>query len=278
MRETVRRLLLAAIGITMFVVSAIAQENVYGGYGPGAAFAEEGRATGRWFIDETANKTRAELTRCCPIVSIDLCAVADTGRLPDRYSLKIQPLGAVNSEPVLMFRYRRETLFQDPAFAGVDAERQPYFPCRSSRVLLVRETATDLYELLWEGWQDEQYYRLAKAELHGRDVGDILAFTYCVAGTGGCWQEFFLKTATAPWRPLEKDDTWASVYADMPEGYSLHKSPTIDFTSMTWDRAMATRDDPNCCPSGTIKMTLVIRDGRLSVRSHEYSLLSSNEN
>ncbi len=270
MRQKVRLLLLTMLGSLMFAVPAGAQNNVYGGYGPGAAMADDGRAIGRWFVDEPTTATRAELTRCCPIVSIDQCAVENTGRLPDRYSLVIARLGVVGDGPLSMFRYRRETLFQDPAFAGVDRDRQPYFSCRASRVLLVHETADDRYRLVWEGWQDERFYRLADVEIHSRDTNHVLAFTYCVNGTGGCWQELFIKTSAAVWRPLEKDDTWAIVYAGMPEGYTLHKSPVVDFKTMTWDRAMATFDDPNCCPSGTIRMKLAIRDGRLSILSHEY--------
>jgi len=270
MRIQVHLLILAVLWAVLVAVPAVAQDNVFGGYGPGAAAAEEGRANGRWFVGDPTTVARAELTRCCPTVSIEPCAVENTGRLPDRYSLLITRLGIVETKPLSMFRYRRETLFQDPAFAGVDRERQPYFSCRASRVLLVDETANDRYRLVWEGWQDELSHRLAEVGLHRLANSYVLAFTYCVDGTGGCWQELFIKTSVAAWRPLEKDDTWASVYAGMPDGFTLHKSPLIDFDSMTWDRTMATVNDPNCCPSGSIKMKLIIRDGRLSILSHEY--------
>jgi hypothetical protein len=276
MRDTFRCFLVTAVATVLIAGGVAAHDHTYGGYGPGATFTEDGGAVGQWFPHASATVPRKALTRCCPPVSIETCAIANVPQLPDRYSLKIDRLGVVGDQPLLMFRYRRETLFQDPAFAGADPERHPYFPCRASRVLLVREMAPDQYHVLWEGTMDEQYFRLAKVELQGGGAGDILAFTYCVSGTGGCWQELFFKTATTPWRPLEKDGTWTTVYAGMPAGYSLHKSPTIDLETMTWDRAMATQDDPNCCPSGTIKMKLGINAGRLSILSHEYAVRSAN--
>jgi len=269
-RQIFCSVLLVGLASLTFSLLASAQTNVYGGYGVGAAAAESGRAFGRWFGDETATRTRADLTRCCPTVSIESCAVADTGHLPDRYSLVISQLGLVGGRSLSIFRYRRETLFRDPAFAGVDRERQPYFPCRASRVLLVHEISDEQYRVIWEGWQDELSFRLADVVLHRGDAGHILAFTYCVDGTGGCWQELFIKTTAEPWRPLEKDGSWDSVYAGLPDGYSLHKSPAIDLEAMTWDRAMATVNDPNCCPSGAIKMKLAIRNSRLSILSYDY--------
>ncbi len=247
-----------------------AQDNIYGGYGPGVAMASAGRADGRWFVEDPWIATRNKLLRCCPAVSIGTCAARSIGRLPDRYSLRIKRLGRIDGQRFGFLRYRRETLFRDPAFAGVDPDAQPYFSCRASRTLIVKDLGPDRLQVVWEGLQDELSHRLSTIELHDIGPDTILAFTYCVDGTGGCWQELFVKSADAPWRPLEKDESWTAVYADLPAGFSLHKSGSIDFATMTWARAMAREDDPNCCPSGAINMKLAIRNGRLSIQSHEF--------
>lgn len=255
-----------------------AQDNVYGGYGPGAAMAPDGRADGRWFEDEPRYAMRDELVRCCPPVSIGTCAPNDAGKLPDRYSLRITRLGDVNARPLRLFQYRRETLFRDPAFTEIDPDWLSHFVCRASRVLVVHEIEPGRFRIVWEGWQDELSFRLEDVEFQSGDAGDIIAFTYCVVGTGGCWQEMFYKLSGGPWRPLEKDETWASVYAGIPEGFSLHKSAPIDLGAMTWTRSIAREDDPNCCPSGVIAMKLSVLSGRLSVVSYDYVISTDTEN
>jgi hypothetical protein len=79
---------------------------------------------------------------------------------------------------------------------------------------------------------------------------DLLQVYNCVRGTGGCVEDVLLR-AGARWVPAELRFI-EELEPYLPEGYALHKGRAIDLASLRFEQPIATRDDPNCCPSAAL--------------------------
>jgi hypothetical protein len=125
-------------------------------------------------------------------------------------------------------------------------------------------TGTPLLEIPAEGCDlDAALYTVS-----GRNILDI---TYCANGTGGCSDELYILSKRKGWIPLTRDESWDLVYQNMPKGYEPHKSDSIDFKTMHWDREIwDPKNDPNARGSGLIHMDLSIKDDQLHVDQYRY--------
>lgn len=262
--------LLGALTIGASAQAVHAQQNVYGAYGPGLTAAKRGHAPGRWISGPARPEPLSGLSADCQRIRLELCETDLGSAISDRCSIQTVKLRG----NLMMVRTRRVAQVLDTVPADKSAST---FACRASVVRLALQEGSDHYRLLWEGQQDEEFYVLDHIATAVHPEGTILGFTYCQTGTGGCWQELYISEDGVAWGPLEKDKSWAAVYGGMPRGYRLHKSPLIDLSALTWKRAMARRDDPNCCPSGHISMKLAIRNGRLAIVDYRYVTGSAPE-
>jgi len=174
---------------------------------------------------------------------------------------EIQELGRFGDDDYLVVRYLRETVFD---------EGQPYgpFTCASDEVVLAAVAGGGKARVVWRDATERTFYFISSVKLARTPGGEsILAVLYCLNGTGGCAQGMLIWGGDE-WRKLERDDSWQEVYRNLPAGYRQHKSPEIDFSTLTWEQHLAQRDDANCCPSGRIHFQLAIVGGKLAVKSY----------
>ena len=144
-----------------------------------------------------------------------------------------------------------------------------------------RDTVNDVLVLQLTGngrarpfWYD--YSAIAEELIDTVDVidtpgGPLFDISYCVNGTGGCWQKTFIRRS-GTWKPLLHDQSWDPVYKQVPTPYLPHKSPPIDFRTMTWTQNLSGPSDANCCPSGSIEFKLAIAGDALHVESFRFVL------
>jgi len=213
------------------------------------------------FVDDPASHPVDVLTAQCPARPIgpcsynypvlkETCAVSET-----------KDLGRFGGDDYLVVRYLRDAVFD---------EGPPYgsFTCETDEVVLAAVAGGGQARIVWRDATERTFFFIKSVTLARTPGGEsILAVLYCVNGTGGCAQGMLIWGGDK-WRKLERDDSWQEVYRNLPEGYRQHKSPEIDFSTLTWEQNLAQRDDANCCPSGRIYFQLAIVDGKLAVKSY----------
>jgi hypothetical protein len=90
-------------------------------------------------------------------------------------------------------------------------------------------------------------WRSVTPELARIDTGGaLLSVTFCVNGTGGCSQEFALRSPDGRWRAVRQ--AWLN---QLPQGYvgRIRHGARIDPYTLEGEAGFYGEDDPNCCPS-----------------------------
>jgi len=141
-----------------------------------------------------------------------------------------------------------------------DEGEQGTYTCEADEAALIEMPGKGQARLAWHSATEREYLFIRDAKLFSTPSGEaVLAVLYCLNGTGGCAQGPLIWSG-GRWKKLARDESWQAVYDNLPEGYRRHKSPAIDFATMTWEEHLAGPDDPNCCPSGKIMFNLSSRE------------------
>lgn len=213
------------------------------------------------FVVDSAAQDVDTLTQSCPPPQPGLCAY-DYPVLGGTCEVEeARELGGFGDARYLVIRYLRETTFDEGPVYGP-------FKCGSDEIVLAALSGGGKARILWRDATERTFVFISSAKLVVTPSGEsVLSVLYCLNGTGGCAQGMLVWHVGA-WRKLERDDSWRTVYRNLPAGYRPHKSPEIDLANLTWEQNLARRDDANCCPSGRIEFKLAIVDGKLSVKSY----------
>lgn len=214
------------------------------------------------FVDDAASQPADALTGRCPVPPPDGACTYNYPRLRETCEVRdTAKLGRFGEDRYIVARYLRTTVFD----GGAGGEP---FACGADEIVLAALSGDGRARVVWRDATERSFWFISSASLVTTPGGErILAVLYCVNGTGGCAQGMLIWVGEA-WQQLERDDSWAPVYRDLPAGYRPHKSPEIDLGELTWEQHLAHRDDANCCPSGRIDFRLAIVDGKLAVKSY----------
>jgi len=212
------------------------------------------------FISDPAVQDVGTLTQSCAAPPPETCdynypVLSRTCKVEET-----QELGRFGEDQYLLIRYLREAKFD---------EGPPYgtFTCGTDEIILAVH-AGGRARIVWRDATERTFFFISSAKLVTTPGGkSVLSILYCLNGTGGCAQGMLIWFG-GEWRKLERDDSWQEVYRNLPEGYRQHKSPEIDFSTLTWEQNLAQLDDANCCPSGRIYFQLAILGGKLAVKSY----------
>lgn len=102
-------------------------------------------------------------------------------------------------------------------------------------------------------------------ELARRPEGTaLLGVTFCLNGTGGCWQEF-LSRRNGRWREVE--EAWRAQLPDLRDG-RMGKGAGVALETLTGSYGFYAPDDPNCCPSRELRVILDFRRDSLVLVRH----------
>jgi len=203
-------------------------------------------------------RTFAAYSSQCPVSRHNPCDVYSYPvKSRDCKVVGIDSLGGSGAPTYLFGRYLSSTTYQET--------ENEIWTCESDAAVLLEASSDSSVVPVWEDATERtfEFIRGARMADHGR--ASIVAVQYCLNGTGGCTDNLLLRR-DGVWRFLDRDSTWNSVYAQLPTGYRIHKSPAIDVENLTWEQHIAAPDDPNCCPSGRILFDLDLVDGWLRVK------------
>jgi len=109
-------------------------------------------------------------------------------------------------------------------------------------------------------------WRSVTPELARIDTGGtLLSVTFCVNGTGGCSQEFALRSPNGRWRAVRQ--AWLN---QLPQGYvgRIRHGARIDPYTLEGEAGFYGDDDPNCCPSQRLVFRLRLNGESLVLLHH----------
>ena len=129
-------------------------------------------------------------------------------------------------------------------------------------VLVEAHAGREERQIIWRLVSERAISFLGQVESAISEGRVLVSYFECLNGTGGCGQQFLLG-----------EEEWSVVaqpYLDeletlVPEGWRLHKGRRIDIQTMEGVQPIAKPTDGNCCPSGRIDFTVVLREGRLEL-------------
>lgn len=126
--------------------------------------------------------------------------------------------------------------------------------------LALIEAAGGGYRVVWRLPVDLRFERLATGAIAQLGSATVIAYAVCMQGTGGCEERFLMYDGG--WTLLAQPfvDRLAAL---APEGWSLHKGRHVDLASLTGVQPLAGPEDPNCCPSGSIRFSLALEGASL---------------
>lgn len=205
-----------------------------------------------------ASVALADLTDRCPEEAPNACDVyAYPVVSRDCAVVAIDSLGSDGGSNLQLVRYLSSVTYQE---SGTET-----WTCESDAAVLLDVSVEARAIPVWHDATERtfEYIRGGRIAEHGG--AEILAVQYCLNGTGGCYDNLLLRREDN-WRFLRRDSTWGSVYAQLPAGYQIHKSPGIDVENLTWEQHLAGPHDANCCPSGRLFLELGLVDSLLTVK------------
>lgn len=144
-----------------------------------------------------------------------------------------------------------------------------------SEVLFEGVKGSKVVHCLFAVQEDEA--RILLAPLQVVEVGDgtILESRVCMSGTTECGSEF------ARWGNgrVEKiaDHTVSEIRSQLPKGYDLSTNPKIDLAQLSGEGKAATRNDADCCPSGTIAFKVRLEGTELHVEDLKFKRERSSQ-
>ncbi len=116
--------------------------------------------------------------------------------------------------------------------------------------------------------EDESRILLAPLSVHEMSGTTFLESRICLSGTTECGSEF------AVWDDsrveMIKDHTIAEIRSQLPEGYDLSTNPQINLAALTGQGKAGARDDPDCCPSGSIAFKLRLEGSELHAQDVQF--------
>ena len=137
-------------------------------------------------------------------------------------------------------------LYGGGRLAGADARDTVI----EEEVVVLQALGDDFVRPLWR-WRFDLgspgTWRSVTPELARIDSGGtLLSVMFCVNGTGGCSQEFALRSPDGRWRAVRQ--TWLN---QLPQGYvgRVRHGARIDPHTLEGEAGLYGDDDPNCCPS-----------------------------
>jgi hypothetical protein len=116
------------------------------------------------------------------------------------------------------------------------------------------------YRVLWRLPADLRFESLGTVSIAQLGAATVVSYWACLQGTGGCTQQFLMRDGG--WSILAQPYL-ADLAALAPPDWSLHKGREIDLGSLTGVQPLAGPEDPNCCPSGSIRFSLALQGGAL---------------
>ncbi len=161
-------------------------------------------------------------------------------------------LGRTGGSDSWMITYRRGATIDYPEFVDTLSIDE--------LALVLDASGGTGFEIIWHIARDRTYELLQDVQAVERDGGLLVSYDICLNGTGGCMQEFLLGT-----------DAWVAVTqsyleglaASVPGGWTLHKGRRIDLRTLRGVQPISRPEDPNCCPSGTIRFEVSLVRGDL---------------
>jgi hypothetical protein len=122
--------------------------------------------------------------------------------------------------------------------------------------------------ILWQGDTGEYPHgALEDVRLLGYKTQLILEFEFFTGGTAGFWEDYYTYS-DGTLIPININ-FGEEVAKLIPKGYSNHRT-RINFKSMTAVLYLATKEDPNCCPSGRLELKIAIRNNELVCLSGKF--------
>ena len=204
-----------------------------------------------------AEQDLGHFTDACPILQPRNCYYERERILEICRPEDAVEIGSIPGRRFLMVRYDRTVHLRSRS------------DCATDEVLVLESASEGRAKPVWFDATNPDTTFIANVSVVSAEKHSFLVVSYCVRGTMGCWDSAYLREGQR-WKRLGNDDTWAEVYRDLPPRYQVHKSAPIDFQELRWEQSIATRDDPNCCPSGKILLDLGIVNGQLSVTSYKF--------
>jgi hypothetical protein len=218
-----------------------------------------------WVILDSEPRALDWFTENCPDLMPQACLLELDRLAEDCETVHVKELGEVEGRELYWVQYRRSRTY------GLEyPEGKEVWRCEADEALIIESMDDGAARAIWyDGSERESEFidDVALVRPEGREEF-LISIQYCLNGTGGC-SELILIRMDGRWRELQHDASWERVYAEIPEGYHLHKSPRIDLTNLRWERTLLGPGESNCGPSGRLFLELDILDGKLSVRDYE---------
>jgi hypothetical protein len=132
-------------------------------------------------------------------------------------------------------------------------------------VVIYSATAgADSWRAEWRQWVDRVVMRDMIPTAAAVRGGDLVSVLNCVNGTGGCSQDFFLRSGQAKWTAVTPRYL-ASLKRRF--GLSFWKGVNVDVRSLQGDVPLYSPGDGNCCPSRLLSLTLQLVGHALDIKS-----------
>lgn len=202
--------------------------------------------------------TRDQLRRECPasIDSIARALVEDQRATPYRCTIDtLYTLPRADDQTWVGVQYT--LLHPDSTSKVVEIVASALYAARS---------AQQPFRLQWIGAQFPELVRSIYPELVRRPDGSaFVGITYCINGTGGCWQEY-LSRRRGRWFTIT--EAWRRQLPALPGG-RVGKGEGVDLATLVGRYGFYADDDANCCPSRELLIHLVLRRDSLFLVRHE---------
>lgn len=184
------------------------------------------------------------------------------------FASRVEKLGRINGKEMVIGEYERNVDFD---WSNPEDNKLDTYICQGTDSYIFELSDDGLTSVVWHKFSEHSAGLPIIGEIALFIVGDesVVSVDMCLDGTGGCYDENYIQIKDT-WRPLEKDASWTKLYEEIPKKYRPHKSRSMNFDNMTWEQSLAKNTDPNCCPTGLIKIQLSIKKHKLHVESYRF--------
>ncbi len=163
--------------------------------------------------------------------------------------MKFEQLGNTGSRSYFVGWYHR------PISAELGKSQQGAAPYTEQIVLYASEEGKSELSPIWadvvEVFEDKD--AVSGAKLTRSALGDFIEVSYFSGGSAGAWTEYFvIRDRKLTYIQQQIDEVAAKC---LPKGYGI-QSKKVDLASASVEVFTPNDNDPSCCPSGKIRLSL----------------------
>ncbi|GLH69397.1 hypothetical protein GETHPA_09300 [Geothrix rubra] len=122
--------------------------------------------------------------------------------------------------------------------------------------------------MLWHDFVSSPDNSLESVRVLHSEKRTILEMKFFTGGTAGFWEEY-LEYSNGKLKPI-RESFVSEIKPHIPEGFSIRRV-VVDIEALTAIIHLASRTDPNCCPSGQLNVTLTLKDDDLHLVNSTFS-------